>query len=302
MQFDRQLHAQVQTKEQLATTIARDWRDDLERFTRYDAPKMLGVLIIAFVLVRLLHLGTKRLESFSHRQHVPGGIRGQQLRTLASVIFSVGAAIIYFLAVMQVLPLFGIDIKPLLASAGVAGLAIGFGAQTLVKDVINGFFILLENQYDIGDVVRLADKTGTVEVMSMRRTILRDANGTLHTIPNSEIKVVSNMTRDWAQVSLQVSVDYNEDSERVIGLLKEAVIEAYNDERYRDVMVAAPEVPGIDRVSGHEVEYLVLAKVKPGQQYAVSRELRRKIKECLQKNNVRAGSPAKVYVADAPQV
>jgi moderate conductance mechanosensitive channel len=299
MQFDERAHAQVQQKEQLAGAIARDWRDDLERFTRKDAPKIAGILVVAFILTRLLRLVSKRLEAFSHRQHVPGGMRGQQLRTLSSVIFSVGIAIIYFMAFMQVLPVFGIDVKPLLASAGVAGLAIGFGAQTLVKDVINGFFILLENQYDIGDVVRLADRSGTVEVMSLRRTILRDANGTLHTIPNSEIKVVSNSTRDWAQISLHVSVDYNESSDRVMKLLEEAVTEVYNDERYKDVMVAQPEVPGIDRVAGQEVDYLVLAKVRPGQQFPVTRELRRRIKDCLQRNNVRAGSPAKVYIGDA---
>ena len=107
------------------------------------------------------------------------------------VINSVGVAIIIFLAAMQILPLIGLDIKPLLASAGIAGLAIGFGAQTLVKDVINGFFILLEDQYHLGDVVQISGVKGTVEDMSLRRTALRDGDGTLHFIPNSEIKVVS---------------------------------------------------------------------------------------------------------------
>ncbi len=301
MQFDERLHAQVEQKQEVATSLLKDWREDATHFARHDAPKILGILLIAFILIRLVRLATRRLESFSTRQNVPGGLRGQQIRTLSSVIFSVSTMVIYFVAVMQILPVFGIDVKPLLASAGVAGLAIGFGAQTLVKDVINGFFILVENQYDIGDVVRLADRTGTVEVMSLRRTILRDPNGTLHNIPNSEIKIVSNMTRDWAQVSLHISVDYNESSGRVVELLQEAVAEVFNDERFHEAMVNEPEVPGIDRVSGQEVDYLVLAKVKPGAQHGVTRELRRRIKEHLQKNKIRAGTPAKVYISDTPQ-
>ena len=109
---------------------------------------------------------------------------------------------------------------PLLASAGIAGLAIGFGAQTLVKDFINGFFILVENQYDIGDTVRIAGVQGVVETMTLRRTVLRDADGTVHTVPSSQIKVVSNLTRDWTQVSLKISVAYGADSDRVMQLLQ----------------------------------------------------------------------------------
>src|SRR5437879_10175509 len=101
---------------------------------------------------------------------------------------------------MQALPIFGINMGPLLASAGIAGLAIGFGAQTLVKDVINGFFILAENQFEVGETVRVAGVQGAVEEITMRRTILRDVDGTLHVVPNSKIEIVSNMTRDWSQV------------------------------------------------------------------------------------------------------
>jgi len=199
---------------------------------------------------------------------------------------------------MQILPVLGINMGPLLASAGIAGLAIGFGAQTLVKDVINGFFILLENQFDVGDVVRLGGVTGTVELLTLRRTMLRDADGTLHTIPNSEIRLVSNLTRDWTQTAIHVAVSYDENSERVISLLKEIGTELRNDPVYGEALVADPEVPGIERVAGGEVEYLMLVKTKPGQQYGVVRELRRRIKECFQKNNIQPGGPSRVYVLD----
>src|SRR5207253_308078 len=192
---DRMLQSVFQAKGELLENVLNDWRGDIVTWTRRDGPKFLVVLIIAAILLRLLGVITRRLEVYSHNQPVTGGLRGQQLRTLASIIRSVGSVLIYFLVGMQVLPLFGVDMKPILASAGIVGLAIGFGSQTLVKDVINGFFILFENQYDIGDVVKLAGVSGTVEAMTLRRTLLRDGDGTLHNVPNSEIKVVSNLTR-----------------------------------------------------------------------------------------------------------
>ncbi len=280
--------------------VLEDWKGDWEQFLRRDLPKIVVVVIGAIILIKLLRMATERLSRFGRKEALPTGLRAQQLRTLASVLNSVGTAIIVFLAAMQILPVLGINMGPLLASAGVAGLAIGFGAQTLVHDVINGFFILMENQYDVGDTVRIGGVSGTVESMSLRRTTLRDADGTLHTIPNSQITVVSNMTRDWAQVSMHVSVNYGENSDRVIGLLKEIGEEIRNDSYWSERLVAEIEVPGIERVSGGEVDYLLLAKTRPGEQYAVSRELRRRIKESFEKNHIQPGSPARVYVVDQP--
>ena len=293
-------HAMENAGRNLGKILDR-WSDDLYEWFRIDAPKVLTILIVALILLRVLKAVTQRLEMFGRNQPLPTGLRAQQLRTLAGVIESVGTVAIYFVAGMQILPLFGVDVRPILASAGIVGLAVGFGAQTLVKDVINGFFILLENQYDIGDVVKIANVTGNVEVMTLRKTIVRDANGTVHNVPNSEIKVVSNLTRDWAQVSMHISVDYNEQSERVTALLNEVGAELYNDPKFNEHLVAQPEVPGIERVSGREVDYLMLAKVKPGQQWLVSRELRRRIKDSFSKNNVQTPGPAKIYVAEPGQ-
>ena len=206
--------------------LLQDWRQDLLHFLRHDVPKIVVVVVVAFVLIRLLRLVTNRLVSYSARE---SGTRAQQLRTVAGVSTSVGIFVIIAIAVMQVLPLFGINMGPLLASAGIAGLAIGFGAQTLVHDVINGFFILLENQYSIGDVVQIAGVKGSVESMTMRRTSLRDDDGTVHIVPNSEIKIVSNLTRDWAQVALHISVAYGEESDRIVKLLQEVGIGLRND-------------------------------------------------------------------------
>jgi len=280
--------------------VWEDWKTDWETFLRKDAPKILVVLAVAIILVWLLKLATGKLAKFSRSETLPSALRARQLRTLAGVLNSVGIAVIVFLAAMQILPLLGVNMGPLLASAGVAGLAIGFGAQALVHDVINGFFILMENQYDVGDVVRLAGVAGVVESMTLRRTTLRDETGAVHTVPNSEIKIVSNLTRDWAQVALHVSVDYRENSDRILELLQQVGNELRTAPDYAALLVADPQVPGIERVAGGEVDYLMLVKTRPGQQYAVSRELRRRIKECFQKNNVQAGNPALVYVMDGP--
>lgn len=273
------------------------WRIAGLEFLQDKAPTIVVDLIIAIILIRLLRMATRPLARFS-RETAPAGVRGQQLRTLAGVINGVGLFIIIFVTALQILPLLNINIAPLLASAGIAGLAIGFGAQTLVHDVINGFFILMENQYDVSDTVRVGGVQGTVEHMSLRRTVLRDADGTVHVIPNSEIKIVSNLTRDWAQLTLHISVAYNENSERVIELLKEVAREVRNDPFYGELLVSEPEVPGIERVAGTEVDYLMLAKTRPGKQYALTRELRRRIKDSFEKNNIKPGGPASVYVLD----
>src|SRR4051812_13373998 len=207
----------------------QNWQAEASAWTHRNAVKLVGVVLLALLLIRVLKVATGRLSRFSERQKLPHALRAQQLRTLATVINSVGIFVIVFITLMQVLPIFGIDMKPLLASAGIAGLAIGFGAQTLVKDVINGFFILLENQYDVGDVVRLGPVKGTVEDMTLRRTVLRDADGSVHIVPNSEIHIVTNMTRDWTQVALHVPVAYSEPSEKVIRVLQEAAQEIRND-------------------------------------------------------------------------
>ena len=280
--------------------VWEDWATDWETFVRKDVPKIVLVLAVAIILARLLRLATSRLARLSRRETLPTALRAQQLRTLASVLNSVGLAVIVFIAAMEILPLLGVNMGPLLASAGVAGLAIGFGAQTLVHDVINGFFILMENQYDVGDVVRLGGVAGTVESMTLRRTTLRDDTGAIHIVPNSEIKIVSNLTRDWAQFALHISVDYRENSDRVIDLLKQVGKELRTDPAYSDFFVADPEVPGIERVAGEEVDYLMLVKTRPGRQYPVTRELRRRIKECFQKNDVKPGNPARAYVLEPP--
>jgi small conductance mechanosensitive channel len=279
--------------------VLDSWGDDTFDFLRHQVPRIVAVLIIAFILTRLLRAAARHLSNLSSSQGLPSAMRSQQLRTLSSVIHSVGLFIIMFVAALQILPLRGIDMGPLLASAGIAGVAIGFGAQTLVRDFINGFFILVENQYDIGDTIKIAGVQGTVEAMTIRRTVLRDGDGTVHNVPSSEIKVVSNLTRDWTQLAMNISVAYSADSDQVIKLLQEVGDELASDAAYSAMILAKPEVPGIEKVSGDTVDYLMVVKTKPGAQDTVRRELRRRIKACFEKNGIEPGNPNRVYVMEA---
>jgi moderate conductance mechanosensitive channel len=277
--------------------ILHEWHNYMVEWTRDRAPKLAIILVLAFVFIRLLGIITRKLMALSDKGRVQGALRAQQVRTVVGMIRSVGVFLIVFFAGMSALKdVFNINIEPLLASAGIAGLAIGFGAQTLVKDVINGFFILVENQFEVGDTIKVAGVSGRVEEIAMRRTSLRDADGTLHIVPNGYIQIVSNMTRDWAQVALQVAVDYAENSDRVLKVLRQVAGEFYQDEAFKPDVVAEPQVPGIDRVRGQEVDYLVLVKVRPGKQDAVARELRRRIKTGMEQNKIKAGIPGQVHI------
>ena len=146
------------------------------------------------------------------------------------------------------------------------------------------------------ETVRVAGITGTVERMTLRATLLRDDQGGLSTVPNGKIDVVSNLTRDWAQVALHISVAYTENSDKVIGVLKEVGEDLRSDPNFSQLLVSDPQVPGIERVSGAEVDYMMLVKTRPNTQYAVTRELRRRIKERFEKNNIQPGSPGGTFM------
>ena len=279
------------------------WRGDAMEFLHKHAPRIALILILAFLGLRLFKVIVQKMVAFQSKRPSQA-VRAQQIQTLAGVINSIGVFLIVFVSGLEVLQELDINLAPLLASAGIAGLAIGFGAQTLVKDVINGFFILLENQYDLGDAVRIAGVKGTVEAMSMRTTTLRDDDGTIHVVPNSEIHIVSNTTRDWSQLTMRVIVAFEEPSEKILKLLREISEEIRHDPEYANDIVSDIQIPGIDRVGNGEAEYVVLVKTRPTKQYPVSRELRRRIKECFIQNDIRHASAGRVYVVDqgpAPQ-
>ena len=193
------------------------------------------------------------------------------------MIRATGVGVIVFLAVLQVLPVLGFNLGPLLTSAGVAGVAIGLAAQNIVKDCFNGFLILIDDQFNVGDVVRVAGVSGTVETMTLRRTQVRDGDGTLYIVPNSQITTVANLTRDFSVATINVSVDFSANPDEVMALLKDVAMSVRNDPAYKDVYLADPVLLGVDSIKGSQVIYPVQLKTKANQQWAAQRETQRRI-------------------------
>ena len=185
---------------------------------------------------------------------------------------------------------------PLLASAGVVGVGIGLGAQSIFKDMINGIFILVEDQYNVGEVVTIAGLKGTVEDLSLRVTTLRDGDGTLYTIPNSQIATVSNLSRDYSIASLPVSVDASANPDRVMALLREVAAEVRSDSAFKQVVIADPDILGVDKINGREVIYPVNLRVRANQRDPVLRELRRRIILAFEKDGIPLGVSSNMLI------
>ncbi|MHB8301228.1 MAG: mechanosensitive ion channel family protein [Acidobacteriaceae bacterium] len=282
--------------ERMIDRMANAWSNDLVVLVNDKLPKLIVVLIVAYVLYRIIHLATRHLHWLARQDMVVKASRSAQLMTLASVVETAGIGIVAFIAVMHTLEVFNIDAAPLLASAGVAGLAIGFGAQTIVHDVINGMLILLENQFNLGDVIKAAGFLGTVEQMSLRRTVLRDgSNGTIYVIPNSQITTVSNYSRDWSTMQINVSVDYREDADRILALLKTIAQQIVKEEQFTGAVMGDPTVLGVDSFKGSEVIYPVVFRTKANMQWDLSREYRRRVKMSFEQQHILPGDPLRVF-------
>lgn len=202
----------------------------------------------------------------------------QRAKTLAAVFTTTGLVVIVAVTVMMVVQELGISLGPVLATAGIAGLAVGFGAQTLVKDMISGFFILLEDQYSLGDAIETAGVSGVVEKVNLRTTILRDVHGTVHVVPNGDIRVVSNKTKEWSRAVLEIGVGYSEDPDRVITVLEEIGADLRDDSVYGALLLETPTVPGVEAFTDSAVVIRMMARTLPLKQWDVARELRRRIK------------------------
>jgi small-conductance mechanosensitive channel len=211
--------------------------------------------------------------------------------TLGSVIRYVLTVVILVVAAMMVLKEFGIDIGPVIAAAGVVGLAVGFGAQNLVQDVISGFFILLEDQIRVGDVVDVAGKAGVVEKVNLRMTILRDLQGSVHFIRNGHIDVVTNMTKEYSFYLFEIGVAYREDIDEVIEVVREIDEELRNDPEYRDDILEPLEVLGLDKFGDSAVVIKARTKTMPIKQWRVGREFNRRMKKKFDEKNIEIPFP-----------
>ncbi len=200
--------------------------------------------------------------------------------TIAQLVRGVGRVVVGIVAAMSILNVF-VNIAPLLAGAGILGLAFSFGAQSLVKDVISGFFILVENQFGVGDVIEIAGKSGTVERMTLRVTVLRDGEGTMHVIPNSTITTVSNRTRSWSRAVVDIGVSYDDDVDKVIEVLRSEIKNFAADPVWSGRLDGDPQVLGVESLGERAVIIRSQVKTNPGAQWDVARELRRRFKRRL---------------------
>jgi small-conductance mechanosensitive channel len=281
--------------------IERDWHNDFILLIQNKLPKFLAVLLIVYVLHRLVLLSVKRLRRLADRQVHVNFHRAAQLRTMASTIRATSYGVFGFIVFLQVLNLLNIPYQPILASAGILGVAIGLGAQSIFKDMINGILILIEDQYNVGEVVNIAGLKGTVEDLSLRRTTVRDADGTLYIIPNSQIATVSNLSRDYAVATLNVSVDASANPDKVIAILSGVANHVRNDPAFKDIAVADPVILGVDKIEGRAVTYPVQLRVRTNQRDVVLRELRRRVILAFEKDGIPLGNdPANMLILRAP--
>lgn len=279
--------------------LERDWHDDIINFVRSDLPRLLLFLLVAFLLQRIVIFFVNRMLRLADRQ-VGNSQRASQLRTMAAIIRATSYSIIGFILLLHVLSIFSINLTPLLASAGVVGVGIGLGAQSIFKDMLNGIFILVEDQYNVGEVVRVAGLTGTVEDLTLRLTRLRDSEGTLHTIPNSQIATVSNLSRNYSVASLPVSVDASADPDHVMDVLRAIATELRDDAAFRDLIIADPDILGVDKINGREVIYPVNIRVRPNQRDGVLRELRRRIIKTFEREGIPLGNDSSLLILPHP--
>ena len=262
---------------------------------------ILVAAVAAFLAIRTaIRLGVAHVLARSAAEDDEGTVPPvdleRRVRTLGTLAYKVGAGLIAVVAGLMLLQLFGIDIGPALAGLGVAGIAVGFGAQTLVRDWLAGIFIVIENQYNEGDVVRIAGVDGTVEEFSLRRTTLRDLDGTVHSVPNGQIIVASNMTRLWARVNLDISVGYDTDIDRATAIINRVGSELHADSEWGPRLLEAPSVVRVSALADSAMTLKVLGQVQAAQQWAVAGELRKRILEGFAREGIEIPFPRRLIV------
>ena len=261
--------------------------------------RVLVILLIAFIFVRVLKALTTRLVQIAKGQTRADKMREQQTRTMAGLVYSVGAALIVAGAVLLALPEFGFDVTPFAAMAAVGSVAIGFGAQNVVKDIINGFFIVIEDQYVVGDLIQLNGETGRVEHLTLRRTVVRNVSGALVTVPNSLVGQVANLSRDWSQAFVDVTVPSDELVGRALATLEKISGDFRNDESWSPAIVDGPRVLGVESLSLDGTVLRLQVRTVLNHKDDVARELRRRIKMVFEESLIPLSHTHQVVVKEA---
>jgi small conductance mechanosensitive channel len=268
--------------------------DHVFRWTEFalgHGTRLFTILLIALLLIRVLRIVTRRLIAVAGSESAVrvARMREQQTQTLAGILYSGGTAIIVIVAVLMALPEFGFNVTPVAAAAGLASLSIGFGAQHLVRDFINGFFTVLEDQYVVGDVVRIGDVVGRVEHLTLRRTVVRDPQGALVTIPNGEITKVANLSRDWGQVFLDTIVASDQPLDEALNTLEAVASDFRADPSWSPLLLDGPRVLGVESLSANGTTVRLQVRTAAMRQDDVARELRRRVQMELAGRGIQVG-------------
>jgi small conductance mechanosensitive channel len=277
------------------TAIRADYSKEIYKAAVLTMVFLLLIPILAWVIVGLVNRFARRIEE----RMVDGMARDrityhERMKTLSSVTRKTVSVVVWVIAGLYLLYQIGTPVATILASAGVLGLAFAFGAQTLIRDFFQGFFILLENQYTIGDWIEIGSISGTVERLTLRVTVLRDMEGTLHFIPNGAVTSVSNMTHGWSQVKMEIGVGYGEDIERVSQVILDAATEICQSPEWKDKVLADPVVPGLQSFGDSSLNIRLVVKTQPGAQWGLARALRKRIKERFDEEGIEIPFPQRV--------
>ena len=256
-----------------------------------------GVLVSVFAVWLFIRFVARRIEKWGDDGHAHlQTAREQRARTSAKLVRNVGRAVLTVVAMLMVLNQLDFNISPLLASAGVVGLAVSFGSQSLVRDYVTGFFLQLEHQFALGDVIRIGTVEGTVENITLRLVYLRDANGALHIIPNGQIAQVTNLTRSWGRVTVDIEIPWR-DADRALEAVRGAAASLGQDPAWADALLDPPYVSGIERIAGGSVTLRTVARVDPYRRDDVARDLRGRIKQALDVEGIATVAPHVLPVA-----
>ena len=281
--------------------------DHVFRWTEFalgHGARLLAILLIALLLIRVLRILTRRLIAAAGNESATrvARMRERQTRTLAGIIYSAGTAVISIVAALTALPEFGFNITPVAAAAGLASLAVGFGAQHVVRDFINGFFTVLEDQYVVGDVVRIGDVLGRVEHLTLRRTVVRDPQGALVTIPNGEITKVANLSRDWGQLFLDAIIAPDQPLDEALNALEAVAAEFRADPSWSPMLLDGPRVLGVESLAFSGTTVRLQVRTAPTRQDDVARELRRRIQIELTGRGIQLGGLQRVQLLAAERL
>ncbi len=253
--------------------------------------RVIGIIAGAYVIVKIVNLAVAQMEHLLDGKDLTLSEAQKRAKTLGRIINNAAVVIVVSVSVMMILSEFGMNITPIITGAGIVGLAVGFGAQNLVRDIISGFFLILEDQIRVGDVAKINGIGGTVENIRLRTTILRDSEGTVHTFPNGEIKQVANLTKEYSYYLIDLGVAYKENVDRVMEVLRQIGEELQKDPAYSPLILDPLEVMGVDDFSSSQVTIRIRIKTLPLKQWTVGRELRRRIKNVFDSQNIEIPFP-----------